>query len=478
MQLSRADIHEGREFEVVIDDFGFTGEGFVRLSDGWLSVPGALPGERIIARLQPGQREGARRLFADIVEILKSSPLRRDPLCERDRICRGCHLRHITVAGELEFKVRTIREVMERFAQLDVAEQPDIEVITAQPTARGDSFRIRSQITYKRRPAGFELGLYSPISEGLIAMDTCPALTAPVQRLIAAIEKSLHARDSLPWDEKMAREVGEQTQGFDVDLGVCSIKVVAPTYGVGLVEVNLTEAATEEHFQSQIEEGRIGAWVRSLALTVPDQVGVAIRSGAFRHIEKEPRRIRIPIGDWQMEVGYDDWFHATLKPAEQVYQRLMQWLDLGDDDRFLDIGCGAGTIALMASETAKYVVGVDANRSSIEAAEINAANHECENIYFRAGGWEKVLRKLVMEGQKFDVATINPMREPLGDRPLAFVNALGVERLVYIGPSPEAAARDIGSLRQMGWKVERLAAGNLHPATYHTLLMASLIRQG
>ncbi len=467
-QLARGDIREEKVVDVRIDDYGFRGEGYVRLDDGWLSVSGAIPGELVRVRLQPGQREGARRLFADVVEVLEAAPERRDPLCERDQICRGCQLRHLTVDTELRFKVRTIREVIERYAGLPEAEQPEIDVVTPQPIARGDAFRIRSRLSYRRRGDEFSLGLHTPVREQLISMERCPALTKPLQRLVKVISSSLEQCDRLP--------DAAEDDGATTGPGVAGVRVVSPTHGVGLVEVELAGTDDEEQFLGAVEEERLEPWLTRLAATVPEQVGLAVSSGEFRHIVKEPSRIRVPIGKWEMEIGYDDWFHATLRPAEQVYSKMMDWLDIRSDERLVDIGCGTGTITLMTAERATEVVGIDINSSSIEAAEINAVGHGRENVEFVVGGWEKALRQLAMREERFSVATINPMREPLGYRPLAFLERLGVERLVYLGPSPEAAAKDIGELRQMGWSVERLAAGNLHPATYHTLLMALVVR--
>lgn len=476
MQYSRADIHAEEEVVVEIEDFGFTGEGYVRLEDGWLSVPGALPGEVVRVRVQPGQRERSRRLYADVVEVVEASEERRNPLCERDEVCRGCQLRHLTVAGELRFKVRTVREVVERYAGLEEKEQPEIEVVTPQPIARGDAFRIRSGLSYRRRGDDFELGLVTPVRERLIPMVDCPALVGPVQRLVASVEECLAACSHYPWDRAMVRDIRQRVDDIEVSLGVEGVDVVAPTHGVGLVNIRTTTPENKEHFEREVSAEPIDSWLENLAEAVPDKVGVAVSAGSFRRYVKDPRRIRIPIGRWEMVVGYDDWFHATLEPAESVYARMMDWLELEAEDRLVDIGCGTGTISLMTSQKVREVVGVDANAASIEAAEINAVAHGCTNVRFEVGGWEKVLRNLALDKETFSVATINPMREPLGRRALAFLRQLEVERLVYLGPSPEAAARDIGELCEMGWSVDRLAAGNLHPATYHTLLMAMLRR--
>ncbi len=468
IEQTREDIRQSGEFEVVIDDFGFKGEGYVRLADGWLSVPGALPGERVRVRVEPGQPPRSRRVFAQVQEVLKAAPQRQDPRCRRDAVCRGCQLRHLTIAAELEFKVRTVREVIERYAGLAEENQPQIEVVTPQPIARGDAFRIRSRLTYLRRGDDFELGLRTPVQQELITMHDCPALTRPVQRLVAAVTESLESAPTLPPDELMVDEA----------LGVRHIAVAAPFYGVGLVNVEFTEAEDEEHFQRFVDSDIIADWLARLAENVPDKVGVAVHSGAFRRHIAGPERIRIPIDKWQMEVGFDDWFHATLEPAEVVYAKMLEWLDLEEEDRLLDLGCGTGTISLMTSERVEEVVGLDVNPASIEAAELNAVAHGRENVRFVVGGWEKAVRELAMNDVRFTVATINPMREPLGHRPLAFLEVLGVERLVYLGPSPEAASKDIGLLREMGWEIRHLGAGNLHPATYHTMLMAYLERPG
>ena len=458
-EMTREEIWEAGELEVVIDDYGFCGEGFLRLADGWLSVPGALPGERVRVKIQEGQHPKTRRIFADVVEILRSSEHRRDPLCARDSVCRGCQLRHLKVAEELRFKVRTVREVIARYAELSEEDQPPVEVVTPQPITRGDAFRIRSRLSYRVAGDEVELGLYSPRQASLVSMEDCPALTVSVQRLIATIKESLREQPEVPAPQLL--------QG---------ISVACPTHGVGLVDLELDPDLSQEDFEAALEGAVIGGWASALAGEVAEQVGVAVSSGERRRIIKEPTRIRIPLGLWNLEVGHDDWFHATPEPAEAVYRQMLEWLDLNEDDELIDVGCGIGTITLLAARQARQVVGLDRNSSSIESAQLNAMAVGAENADFVIGGWEKGLRQLAMEGRRFSAATINPMREPLGHKPLAFLRALGVERVVYLGPSPEAAAKDIGELRQMGWSVERLAAGNLHPATYHTLLMALVVR--
>jgi tRNA/tmRNA/rRNA uracil-C5-methylase (TrmA/RlmC/RlmD family) len=98
------------------------------------------------------------------------------------------------------------------------------------------------------------------------------------------------------------------------------------------------------------------------------------------------------------------------------------------------------------------------------------------NASFIAGAWESAGRKLLATGERFGIATVNPMREPVGERALAYLAPLGVERVVYLGPSPVSAAKDIGAMLRAGWRLDYLGAANLHPATYHLMLVARLVR--
>ncbi|QDG53178.1 class I SAM-dependent RNA methyltransferase [Persicimonas caeni] len=457
--------------DVVIDDYGFTGEGYVRLADGWLSVHGTLPGEKVRVRVDVGEEHG-RRIFGILEQVLDASPERRDPLCARDAVCRGCQLRHVTVNEELGYHVRTVREVIEKFAGVPEDEQPHCEIITPQPIARGDAFRIRSALTYRRTDDTCELGLNTPVQEALVPMFDCPALTTPVRRLVATVREAFMELDELPWDEAMALRARDE--GAEIAPAIRTVSVASPVIGRGFVDVRLSEIAGEDVLERAITEGPVAALVARLEEMLPDEVGLAVSVGERRAHLSGPERLLLPIAGLKIEVGYEDWFPATIAPSDALYDALLELLDLREDDAFLDVGTGIGTIAILAAKRVERVVGVDINRSSVSTAELNAVANEATNAEFVVGGWENALRKLTLDGQRFTAASINPMREPLGKRALTYLKALGVRRLVYLGPSPASAAKDIGELRQMGWKLDHLAAANIHPATYHTMLVARL----
>jgi len=462
MPLARKidDLGDGELLEVRVDDYGFTGEGYVRLEDGWLSIRGVLPGERVSVEVEPAGEFPSRRRWATLIEVLQPSPRRIPPHCDQDAICKGCQLRHASIQEEAAYKERAITEVLARYAQLPAEEQPPIELIAPQPWSRGDAHRIRTTLTYRcDAPDRYELGLNASASLPLTQMNECAALLRPVRRLIEQCTEALDVlatRDELPFSSK---------HGDDAPLEL--LRIAAPVHGRGFIEIVAGEG----------ELDRLLALDKLLEERLPTQVSRHILTPEERFHLGGPAHLRLPLTDLVLEVTPEDWFHATLTPASVLYERVLDLLDPAPEMRILDIGCGIGTLALLCASRGASALGIDQNTTSIATAEHNALNNDLEHLAtFQAGSWESGLRRLAMDGQRFRRATINPMREPLGERALSYLEVLGIERVVYLGPSPVSTARDIGLMRTMGWELKSLGGAILHPATYHVMLVATLER--
>ncbi len=459
----------GVPFEVTVDDYGFTGEGFVRLQDGWLSIRGAMPRELVQVTLDPHQR-GGRRRFATLLDVLTPHPERRDPMCEQDAVCRGCQLRHMSIQEEAAFKERALREVLEKFSGFD--ELPPISLIAPPGMARSDGWRVRTMLNYIRRdPHHYELGLIAPGHEHLLQMQECPALGVAVRRLTAQVTAALDtlaAQGLLPASPTLH---DHDDASLEAPPTLQGIRLAAPAHGRGFVEFRQSE-----HDQISPE---IFALIELLDATLPDHVSVFVRRGDLGYDRlRGPETMRLSLAGLTLELDPRDWFHATLEPAEVLYEQVQEWLDLQPGERFLDVGSGIGTLSLLAARQGLESLGIDAKLTSIESASRNAERLGLTpRAQFVAGSWESALKKLLVRQERFDVATINPMREPLGERALKCFNALGARRLVYLGPSPASTARDLEVLRQSGWQLDALGGAMLHPATYHVMMVARCSRR-
>jgi|WetSurMetagenome_2_1015567.scaffolds.fasta_scaffold15941_4 release factor glutamine methyltransferase len=81
-------------------------------------------------------------------------------------------------------------------------------------------------------------------------------------------------------------------------------------------------------------------------------------------------------------------------------------------DYVLDMGCGSGIQAIVASRKAKKVLAVDINPQAIETARRNAETNNSENIDYRISD----LFGNIKEDEKFDMIIFNPPYVPSDEK--------------------------------------------------------------
>jgi 23S rRNA (uracil1939-C5)-methyltransferase len=458
--LTLAQVREASSLTVTIEGYGHTGEGFVRLEDGWLSVRNTLPGERVVVSVEPGQSVYTRRLFARVDRVIEGVAERGEPECEQVYRCRGCHLRVMTLEEERRWKLEMIAQVIERYAGLAIDEQPPVTWISPAGLSREVGERIRTSLTYAIEQGAPRLGMLSPGHEALIQMGSCAAITEGLRELVARVQAALErawVAGRGVWDRRLGPERAEA--GW-------------------LVQVRAAQAGGEAMVVLEVEGAPdLGGVLAELRASLSERCGLFVsREQGVEHVSG-PAGLRVGLGDGvEIVFGPQEWFHATLRPANALYEEVIGLLGVGAHERFLDLGCGVGTLSLKVASRGAQVVGVDASVTSVERATQRAAEQGLARARFMASAWERAGRRLLTDGERFEVASVNPMREPVGERALAYLAAIGVERVVYLGPSAVAAAKDIGALRGLGWRLDYLGAANLHPATYHVMLVARLVR--
>ena len=101
-------------FEVTIEDLSHDGRGVATHEEKKVFIHGALPGERVSARLTDRRRhfdEG------ETIEILEASADRIDPVCPHFGQCGGCSLQHLAPEKQIEAKHRTLVQNLSRIGR-------------------------------------------------------------------------------------------------------------------------------------------------------------------------------------------------------------------------------------------------------------------------------------------------------------------------------------------------------------------------
>lgn len=154
---------------------GAGGDGLARLPDGRpCFVAGALPGERVLARLLGRRGDGQAAIAED---ILAPSPERVAPPCPHvAQGCGGCSVQHWAPAAQAAWKRDRLREALDRAG---FADAPVAETVTT-PAGR----RRRADIALRHGPGGIVAGFHRAGSADVVDLAECLVLD---QRLVALL---------------------------------------------------------------------------------------------------------------------------------------------------------------------------------------------------------------------------------------------------------------------------------------------------
>jgi 23S rRNA (uracil1939-C5)-methyltransferase len=96
--------------ELLVTSVNLDGDGVAIFQGRPVAVPGAIPGERVAARLQRG-RDGS--VSGEVARILVASPHRVTPRCRHAGPCGGCAWQHIAYAEQLRLKQRVVQDLLD-----------------------------------------------------------------------------------------------------------------------------------------------------------------------------------------------------------------------------------------------------------------------------------------------------------------------------------------------------------------------------
>lgn len=168
---------------VLVTGVGNGGVCIARYDGQVVFLRGALPGERVTARVT---QANSKFLRAQVVEVLEASEHRVEPPCRYASMCGGCDWQHVAVDHQRVLKADVVREQMSHLG--GVQDEAMWEVFRVQ-ALEPDALRWRTRNKFQRASPD-SLGMFQSRSKVLVEIEDC---------LLAMPGATTVARDALPY---------------------------------------------------------------------------------------------------------------------------------------------------------------------------------------------------------------------------------------------------------------------------------------
>ncbi|QAY67015.1 23S rRNA (uracil(1939)-C(5))-methyltransferase RlmD [Paenibacillus protaetiae] len=507
--------------EVVLDIVGLTheGEGVGRQNGFTLFVHGALPGERVRAKVLKVKKQYG---YAKQLELLSASSDRIEPPCPIYKQCGGCQLQHLSYEAQLAWKRQLVVDNLTRIGKLNVAGSEAgagaaISGGTIAGAGNGSAVEDTGAASPTKASSSSSLtnaeggaNAFSATGAGILVHPTI-GMTEP-WRYRNKAQVPIGVRGDLNEGELIG---GFYAQGSHriIDMNECLIQDERNDEIVRIVKQIGRELGIKP-YNEETGQGILRHVMARTGYVTGEMMIVLVTNGdrlprreewITRIREELPqvtsivqnvnnRNTNVVFGDttrrlWGSEVIYDELdgirFAISARSFYQVnpvqtialYRKAVEYAGLTGSETVIDAYCGIGTISLFLARKAGRVYGVEIVPEAIEDAGRNAALNGITNASFEAGAAEVVIPRWREEGIVPDVMVVDPPRKGCDEALLDTILAMKPERVVYVSCNPSTLARDLRVLEDGGYRTVEVQPVDMFPHTVHVECCVSLIRK-
>ena len=431
-----------------IVDCGTDGEGIGKADGFTVFVKDAVIGDTIMAKIMKAKKNYG---YGQLMEILKPSPYRVEPVCLSARQCGGCQLQAVSYEEQKVFKEKKLRGHLERIGGF--TEFPMEPLIGMDDPYH---YRNKAQFPVGRNKEGrIVTGFYAGRTHAIIENRDC-ALGIPqnkdvLDRVIAHMEKYNIA----PYDEATGKGL---------------VRHIFVRYGffTGELMVSLIINGQDLPHQRELVEKLCEIpGMTSISLNMNKKRSNVILGDKVKTIWGK-EYITDKIGDISYEISPLSFFQVNPQQTWKLYSKALEYADLHGEETVWDLYCGIGTISLFLAQKAKFVRGVEIVPAAIEDAKRNAQINHIENVEFFVGKAEEVLpREYEKNGVYADVIVVDPPRKGCDAMLLKTILKMQPKRVVYVSCDSATLARDLRFLCDNGYELKKVCGVDQFPQTVH-----------
>jgi 23S rRNA (uracil-5-)-methyltransferase RumA len=455
----------GAVYQGIVEKVDFPNKGKVFIEENGektgVTVKNVIPGQKVefsIKKAKKGRCEGR------LLSVLEPSPLEtEEKACRHFGECGGCSYQTIPYEKQLEMKADQVKRLL-----LPVCPKTEevFEGILGSP--RVWEYRNKMEFSFgdEYKDGPLALGLHKRGSMyDVLNADDCRLVHPDYNKVLSCVLAHFTEKN-VPYYHKNHE-------------GVLRHLLVRRAVYTGEMLISLITSGQYREYEMGLEE------LKEKLLSLPLEGSIA----GILHIVNDSLADVVKCDEMNVLYGrdyfYDEilglkfkistfsFFQTNTKGAEVLYGKAREYIGDTKDQVVFDLYSGTGTIAQLMAPVAKKVIGVEIIPEAVEAAKENAAANGLANCEFIAGDVLQVLDEIE---EKPDFIILDPPRDGIHPKALKKICDYQVGRILYISCKPTSLARDLVTLQEEGYEVERVCCVGQFPMTEHVEVVTCLHR--
>ena len=447
------------------------GKSIARWNDLVVFIPFGAPGD--IADVKIDRKKHS---FCEghIVNLVKPSEIRTEPMCEHFGVCGGCKFQHIPYEYQLKFKQQQVTDALERIAKIELPEVNDIlgsKEITHYRNKLEFTFSNKSWLTFEQLNSGEEFNDRDAVGFHI------PGAFDKVLNINKCWLQDDISNEMRNFIRDYAKDKGYTFYDIRNNVGLMRMMMVriTSTGDIMLVVVfgENNEDAVKDVMGAVAEKfPQITSLMHVINTKVNDSLGdqVFILDRGSEFIEEEMEGLKFRIGP-------KSFYQTNSRQAYELYKVARGMAKLTGNELVYDLYTGTGTIANFVARNAKRVIGIEYVPEAIEDAKLNSNVNGIENTLFYAGDMKDILTdEFVGKHGVPDVMIIDPPRAGMHEDVVGVIMNAEPKRIVYVSCNPATQARDLAMLDSK-YKVVEIQPVDMFPHTQHVENVVGLERR-
>jgi 23S rRNA (uracil1939-C5)-methyltransferase len=411
----------GAQVSVSVEKPAAGGRMIARHDGQILLLAGAIPGERVTARIEKVEK---RLAFASTTSILEISPDRREA---DDPLCGGCVYAHIAYPRQVKLKAEIIADAFTRIGRIPLSQPVDVL-----PSPES-GYRLRARLHVRENGVGFYREGTHILCDARMTNQLSSGAMDAVDLALSALAETRSSVTSIELSENIAAD--ERALHFDV----------VPE--AGSIELSLARAVDAATLTGCSARGQLGSLVRVGRPAVFDPLSTLTKGRA-----SSGRLGRQPASFFQGNRFLLADLVSTVLEATP------------SDGSVIDLYAGVGLFSIALAGTGRTrVTAVEGDKASSSDLRDNAAAF-ADAIDVNVGRVEDFITRTRERAQTI---IVDPPRTGISREAMAAITAHGANRIIYVSCDPPTMARDARRLLDASYRLTSLRGFDLFPNTPH-----------